>query len=99
MQSKHLELLFPFGGSIAQSFHADATREAAFDRRLDEGRREERKRNGHIDLTHAAFLPSCDLVNAGHGARQEFVEPPAASDERFDQARTPFDPDRTDCAP
>ena len=95
VKSEVLELLVPFGGGIAQSFNADAAGEAAFDRCLDEGWREERKRDGHVDLTHAAFVSCCDLPNVGHGTRQEFVKPATTSDECSDEAHAPFDPHRS----
>ena len=66
VQPERLELAAPFGGSIAESLDADAAREATFDRRFDEVRREECERNRHVDLTQTAFLTCCDLPNLGH---------------------------------
>ena len=62
IQSERLELPAPFGGSIAKSFDSDAAGQAAFDRRSDEVRGEEGERDGHVDLTHAAFLTRGDLL-------------------------------------
>ena len=41
---------------IAKSPDSDAARQAAFDLCSDEIRREERERDRHVDLTHAALL-------------------------------------------
>jgi len=56
MQSEGFELSAPFRRSVAASFHSNATGQTTFDRGFDEVRCEERERDGHIDLTHAAFL-------------------------------------------
>ena len=85
----------PLGWRIAQSLHSDAARQSTFYRCLNEIRSEERERDRHVDLTHAAFLTCCDLRDVGHRARHDLVKPPAASCDRVDQARPSLDPGRT----
>jgi hypothetical protein len=48
---------------IAQSFNSYAARQTTFDRGFDEVWGEERERDGHIDLSHAAFLAGGDLLD------------------------------------
>jgi len=54
------------GKTYALPFDTDAARQTTFNRCFDEVRREERERDRHIDLTHAAFLACGDLMNVGH---------------------------------
>jgi hypothetical protein len=68
IEAKCFELPAPFGRSIAESLDADAARQATFDRRFDEVRREECERNRHVDLTQTAFLTCCDLLNVSNVA-------------------------------
>src|SRR5258708_25515088 len=63
IQSESFELSAPFRGSVAEPFDTDAARQTTCDRGFDEVRREERERDRHIDLTHAAFLPYGDLLD------------------------------------
>ena len=74
------ELSSPFRGSFAEPLDTNAARQTTFDRGFDEVRCEERERDGHIDLTHAAFLARGDLLNGAactscHGYSIRF-EPP-----------------------
>ena len=63
IQSEGFELSAPFRGSVAEPRDTDAARQTTFDRGFDEVRREERERDRHIDLTHAAFLACGDLLD------------------------------------
>ena len=63
IQSEGFELSAPFRGSVAEPLDTDAARQATFDRGFDEVRCEERERDGHIDLTYAAFLACGDLLD------------------------------------
>jgi len=63
VQSERFELSAPFRGSVAKSLDTDAARQTTFDRGFDEGRCEERERDGHIDLTHTAFVACGDLLD------------------------------------
>jgi hypothetical protein len=96
IKSERFELPGPFSGSITESFDSNAARQATFDRRLDEIGCKKRERDRHIDLTHTAFLTCCDLLNVGHRARYDLIEPSTASGNCTDQARTAFDPRRAD---
>jgi hypothetical protein len=51
------ELPSPLGRRIAKTLDANAGGQAAFDRCLDEGRREEGERDGHVDLTNRCTSP------------------------------------------
>jgi hypothetical protein len=62
IKSEGFELPSPFRGSIAESFDSNAAGQATFDGRLDEIRCEKCERDGHIDLTRAAFLAGRDLL-------------------------------------
>ena len=85
------------GASRSRS-NSDAAWQATFDRRADEIWCEERERDGHVDLTHAAFLTCCDLLNVGHGARNDFVKPATTSGDGADEAGATFDPRWADFA-
>src|SRR5258708_36164499 len=63
IQSEGFELSAPFRGSVAESLDTKAAGQTTFDRGFDEVRREERERDRHIDLTHAAFLAGGDLLD------------------------------------
>jgi hypothetical protein len=63
IQSERFELSPPFRGRVAESLHTDAARQPPFDRCLHELWCEECKRDGHIDLAHAAFLTRGNLLN------------------------------------
>jgi hypothetical protein len=63
IQSEGFELSAPFRGSIAESLDTDAARQTTVDRGCDEVGCEERERDRHIDLTHAAFLACGDLLD------------------------------------
>ena len=73
IKSERFELPSPFGGRIAKSLDANTTGQAALDGGSDESRREEGKRDGHIDLTDAAAFASGDLFSLGNRARYHFV--------------------------
>ena len=64
----------------------------AFDRSAHEVWCEECQRDRHVDLTHAALLTRCDLLNVGHGARNDLVKPATTSGDSADEARATFDP-------
>src|ERR1041385_2415865 len=96
IKSEAFELPAPFSGSIAQSFDSNATWQTTFDCCPHQTRCQERKRDRHIDLTHTAFLTRCDLLNVGHRARYDLVEPATTSGNCADQARTALDPSWAD---
>ena len=86
----------PLCGGIAKSLNSDTARQTTFDRGLDEIWCEERERDRHVDLTHAAFLTCRDLLNVGHGARHDLVKPATTSCDGVDKARPSLDPRWTD---
>ena len=61
IEAEFLKLPIPFGVRITETFDIDATREAAFNRCLDEFWRKKRKRERQIHLTHCASLALCQL--------------------------------------
>ena len=63
VQPERLELSSPFRGRVAESLDTDTARQTTFDRCFDEVGCEERERDGHIDLSHAAFLACGDLLD------------------------------------
>ncbi len=85
-------------GSIAKSLDSNAAWQTTFDRGAHEVWCEERERDRHVDLAHAAFLTCRDLLNVGHRARDDFVKPATTSGDGADEARATFDPRRTDFA-
>src|SRR5205823_13726930 len=94
LQSEGFELPAPFPGSVAESLDTNAAWQTTLDCCFHEVRCEKRQGDGHIDLTHAAFLACGDLLNVGHGARHNLVKPPATPRNCVDEARSAFDPDR-----
>jgi hypothetical protein len=66
IKAERFELPVPFCWSIAQSLDANAARQTTFDCCSDEIWCEKGKRNGHVDLTRAAFLTCCDLLDIGY---------------------------------
>src|SRR6476619_7985862 len=96
IQSKGFELWAPFCRSITKSLDSNTARQTTFDRGADEIWCEERERNRHVDLTHAALLTCCDLLNVGHGAQNDLVKPATTSGDGADEARATFDPRWTD---
>jgi hypothetical protein len=62
IQSEGFELSGPFRGRVAESLDTNAARQTTFDCCFDEVRCEERQRDSHIDLSHAAFLACGDLL-------------------------------------
>ena len=88
-------MLAPLRGRIAKSLDAETAWQATFDSCPDQIRREERKRDRHIDLAHAAFLARCDLLYVGYRARDELIEPTTAACDCVDQSHPPLDPSRT----
>jgi len=94
-KAKHLVLLGPCGGQVGEAGNAHAMRKSTFNRRFDEIGREERKRDRHIDLAHAAFLACCDMLYVGYRARDELIEPTTAACDCVDQSHPPLDPSRT----
>jgi hypothetical protein len=63
IESERFELPGPFSRRISQSLDPNAAGQTTFDRCFDEVRCEKRERDGHIDLSHAAFLACGDLFN------------------------------------
>jgi len=55
-------------------------------------RREERERDGHVNLANAAFFAGGDLFKFGDFARYDLVEPTTTSGDCADQARATLDP-------
>src|SRR5450759_5579041 len=69
VQSERLELPAPLGRRIAKTLHANAAGQATLNRGSDEIRREERERDGHVNLANAAFFAGGDLFKFGDFAR------------------------------
>ena len=86
-KTQHLALTGPFRGQVAESGHAHSVGETPIDGRLDEVGREERERDRHVDLPHAAALTFGDAFGIRSGIGHEFVEPAAPPCNRCDQER------------
>ena len=95
IQSEDFKLLAPLRGRIAKSLDPETAWQATFDRCRDKIWREERERDRHVDLAHAAFLMSRDLLNVGYRARHDLIKPTTASCDRVDQSCPSLDPGRT----
>jgi len=95
LESEGFKLSAPLGWRIAKSLDAETAWQATFDRRPDQIWREERERDRHVDLAHAAFLTSRDLLNVGYRARLDLIKPTTASCDRVDQSCPSLDPGRT----
>jgi hypothetical protein len=68
IQSEGFELSAPFRVSVAESLDTDTAGQTTFDCSFDEVGCEERQRDGHIDLSHAAFLACGDLLDVSDRA-------------------------------
>ena len=99
VQSERLELPAPLGRRIAKTLHANAAGQATLNRGSDEIRREERERDGHVNLANAAFFAGGDLFKFGDFARYDLVEPTTTSGDCADQARATLDPRWTNVIP
>jgi hypothetical protein len=92
IQPKHLELPTPFRRSIAQPRDVDASMQAALDRSADQLGSKKGERDGHVDMTDAASLAQCDLVDAWDGSRGDVVQPAPAASDGADQSEASFRP-------
>src|SRR5436305_13194409 len=90
IQSKGFELPTPLGWRITQPLDSNAAN--GLDRSAHEVWCEECQRDRHVDLTHAALFTRCDLLNVGHGARNDLVTPATTSGDSADAARATFAP-------
>jgi hypothetical protein len=79
IQSKGFELPILRDWRITQPLASNAAWQTAFDRSAHEVWREESQRDCHVDLTLAALLTGCDLLNVGHCARNHLVKPATTS--------------------
>ena len=68
IESEHLKLSTPFSRRIAKPFDTDATGQATFYCCFDKVGCEEGQRDGHIDLSNAAFLARAKFCDRGHSA-------------------------------
>ena len=66
IEPKVLELPGPFSGRIPKTLDVDATREAAFNRCLDQLRSKEREREREIDLPFGASFALCQLLGVSY---------------------------------
>src|ERR1700686_3968406 len=98
IKSERLKLPAPFDRRIAQSLDADAAGQAAFHGCFDKIGSEEGERDGHIDLSNAAFLASAKLRDCGQPTRDNIIEPPTTSRDGADQASPALELLRTDVA-
>jgi hypothetical protein len=92
VQPKRFELPTPFRRSIAQPLDVDASRQTALDRSADELGSKESERDGHVDLTDAALLARCNLLNVSDGAGDNLLQPAPASCNRANQPEASFRP-------
>jgi hypothetical protein len=58
----HIQVQNALRWQVGETSNAHATREPAVDGRFDQIRREESKRDCHVDLSHAAVFPFRDAV-------------------------------------
>ena len=86
-KGEHLVRLGPFGRQVAEASNAHAVGEPAIDGRLDEIRREESKRDCHVDLSRAAVFSHRDAVGTRCWISDEFIKPTTAAGNRRDQPR------------
>ena len=87
IESERRELSAPFSWRIAESLDADAAGRAAVHGCFDKIWSEEGERDGHIDVSSAAFLASAKRCDRGHPTRDNIVQPSTAPCDGADQAR------------
>ena len=63
IQAKRFELLTPFRWKFAQPLDVNASRQSALDSSADQLGSKEGKRDGHVDMTDAASLSQCNLLD------------------------------------
>src|SRR6516165_12406331 len=86
-KAEHLVLPGPLRWQVAEASNAHAMGKSAFDGRFDKVRREESKRDSHIDVSRAALFPLGDAVRTCCWISDEFIKPAAATGNRGDQSR------------
>ena len=89
------QLALPIRGRVAKPLDTNSAGQATFDRCLHEPWCDECERDGHVDLTHAAFLTRGDLFNVSDKAGDDLIKPTATPCNCIDKTRAPFDPGRT----
>ena len=67
IQAKPFVLPAPFRRSIAQPFDVDASRQAPFHGSADQLGSNEGEGDGHVDVTDAASLAQCNLLDVSDG--------------------------------
>jgi hypothetical protein len=86
-KAEHLVLLGPFDWQVGEARNPHAVGEPAIDGRFDQIRREESKRDCHVDLSRAAVFSICDAVGTRCWIGDQFIKPTAAAGNRRDQSR------------
>ena len=65
----------PLGRGIAETGNSNPAWEATFDGGFDQMGCEKGERDRHVDLADAAFFARGDLLDIGHLAGRDFIEP------------------------
>jgi hypothetical protein len=94
-EPEHLVLARPADRRVEQAGDADPVRQSAFDGGLDEARREEGQRDGHVDVALAAGLPCGDTVDC-YGVGLDLGQPLPSARNRGDELRASIGADQKD---
>ena len=78
-KAEQLVLAGPLRRQVGEASNAHAVGQPAIDGRFDQIRREESKRDCHVDLSRAAFFSLGDAVGTRCWIREEFIKPTAAT--------------------
>ena len=80
----------------AQPLDVDASRQPTLDSSADQLGSKEGERDGHVDMTDAALLAQRNLLSAGDGSGDDFIQPAPASRGGADETEPSFRPLRSD---
>ena len=87
LESERAPLIRPCHRQIDETLETKAARQASFDCRLDDLRREESERQGQPDRTFSFALPRSERLQSQAGIGQKFVQPAVRIAEGFDEDR------------
>src|ERR1700722_7100045 len=87
LESERAPLIRPSHRQVDETLETKATRQASFNCRLDDLRREESERQGHPDRTLALVVSRSDRLRSETGIGEKFVQPAMRVVKGFDQDR------------
>ena len=96
LESEAAPLIRPGHRQVDETLETKAARQASFDCRLDDLRREESERQGHPDRTHRPALSRSERLQRQAGIGEQFVQPAMRVAKGIDQNRARVSGHRAD---